>query len=124
MNSSIADRLNEAVSYIRSHCALKPRIGMILGSGLGNFADSLKIDWASEYSVIPYFGTTSIEGHKGRLILGHVNDVPVAALQGRLHMYEGYSVTDVVFPTRALAMLGIEVLLVTNAAGGLSKKFK
>jgi purine-nucleoside phosphorylase len=121
---SISDQLSEAVSHIRSQCGLKPRLGLILGSGLGEFVDSIQVEWSSEYSRIPYFGSTSIEGHKGRLILGHVEGVPVIAMQGRLHMYEGHSISDVVFPTRTMAMLGIEALLVTNAAGGLSKKMK
>ncbi|MDZ4677220.1 MAG: purine-nucleoside phosphorylase [Oligoflexia bacterium] len=120
--TNIPDQLNDAVSYIRSQCQMKPRIGLILGSGLGNYVDTIKAEWSSEYSLIPHFGTTSVEGHRGRLVLGHIEDVPVAVLQGRLHLYEGYSISEVVFPTRTLAMLGIEVLLVTNAAGGLSKR--
>jgi purine-nucleoside phosphorylase len=120
--TQIPDQLSDAVSYIRSQCALKPRIGLILGSGLGNFVDSIKAEWSAEYSLIPHFGTTSVEGHRGRLVIGHIGNVPVAALQGRLHLYEGYSISEVVFPTRTLAMLGIEVLLVTNAAGGLSTR--
>jgi purine-nucleoside phosphorylase len=120
----ISEQLSDAVDFIRSNTNVKPRLGLILGSGLGAFADSIKVDWSAEYSLIPHFGTTSVEGHKGRLIMGHIGDVPVAALQGRLHMYEGYSMAEVVFPTRTLAMLGIEVLLVTNAAGGMLKRMK
>jgi purine-nucleoside phosphorylase len=123
-NEMISEQLSETVSYIRSKTQVKPRIGLILGSGLGAFAESIKVDWSAEYSLVPHFGTTSVEGHKGRLIIGHIDDVPVAALQGRLHVYEGYNMSEVVFPTRTLAMLGIEVLLVTNAAGGLLKKMK
>src|SRR6202044_1644184 len=77
-----------------------------------------------EYATIPYFGSPSIEGHKGRLVLGLLGKIPVAILQGRLHLYEGYPMAQLVFPTRVLAMLGIEALIVTNAAGGLSKKMK
>lgn len=120
----ISQRLAETVQHIRSKTPLKPRIGLILGSGLGAFAESIKSEWSAEYSLVPHFGTTSVEGHKGRLIMGHIGDVPVAALQGRLHVYEGYTMNEVVFPTRTLSMLGIQVLLVTNAAGGLNKKLK
>ena len=120
----ISEQLNDAVNFIKSQTQVKPRLGMILGSGLGAFADSIKVDWSSEYSLVPHFGTTTVEGHKGKLIFGTLGDVPVAALQGRLHVYEGYNMSQIVLPTRVLAMLGIEVLLVTNAAGGLSKKMK
>lgn len=121
---TISDQLSETVNYIRSQCPMKPKMGLILGSGLGNFADSFPHEWVAEYSSIPHFGTTSVEGHKGRLILGHIEGVPVAALQGRLHMYEGYTMAQVVYPSRTLAMLGIEALLITNAAGGLKKSMR
>ncbi|MCC6276928.1 MAG: purine-nucleoside phosphorylase [Oligoflexia bacterium] len=120
--TDLVQKLSDTTQFIRSHCSLKPRVGMILGSGLGNFVDSIVPEWSCEYSQIPHFKTTSVEGHTGRLILGKIGDVPVAALQGRLHLYEGYNAQEVVFPTRTLAMLGIQVLLVTNAAGGLNKK--
>jgi purine-nucleoside phosphorylase len=118
------ENLSESVKHIRSHCSLKPRIGVILGSGLGNFADSVSQEWSQEYAQIPHFGSTSVEGHKGALIIGKLSEVPVALLQGRLHLYEGHSMTQVVFPTRTLALLGIEALIVTNAAGGTARGMK
>lgn len=124
MSADLSERLLNSTSFIRNECDIKPKIGLILGSGLGGFVERIDAAWQSEYSHIPHFGSTSVEGHKGRLILGHINNIPIATLQGRLHLYEGYSMPEVVHPTRTLAMLGIEVLLVTNAAGGLHKKMK
>jgi purine-nucleoside phosphorylase len=120
----IYENLHEAVAFIRTKTQLKPRVGIILGSGMGSVAEVVRPEVTLDYSAIPFFAQTSVEGHKGRLILGHINEVPVALMQGRLHLYEGYSMAQVVFPTRVLAMLGIEALIVTNAAGGLSKKMK
>jgi purine-nucleoside phosphorylase len=120
----IYEDLHEAVAVIRTKSTLKPRIGIILGSGMGSVAEIVKPDVALEYSTIPHFGSPSVEGHKGRLILGQVDKVPVALLQGRLHHYEGYSMSQVVFPTRVLSLLGIEALVVTNASGGMDKNMK
>jgi purine-nucleoside phosphorylase len=124
MAEEIYEKLHEAVEFIKSKSQLKPRVGIILGSGMGAVSEIVVPEITLDYSTIPHFGSTSVEGHKGRLVLGHVGTIPVALLQGRLHLYEGYSMADVVFPTRVLAMLGIEALIVTNAAGGLSKKMK
>lgn len=120
----ISEQLHDSVSFIRTQCSLKPKIGLILGSGLGTFAQSIRQEWSAEYNQIPHFGSTSVEGHHGRLILGHVGDVPVAALQGRIHLYEGNTMNQVVHPTRTLSMLGIQALIVTNAAGGVSRKMR
>ncbi len=115
----VQENLSETVAYIRSRSKLKPRMGIVLGSGLGNFVNNIQIDVAIPYDEIPSFAQTAVEGHSGRLILGHVNKIPVAVLQGRTHYYEGHSMASVVFPTRTLAMLGIEILMLTNSAGGL-----
>ena len=115
----VTDRLAETVAHVRSRSALKPRVGIILGSGLGAFVDNVKIEHELLYDEIPSFIAPTVDGHKGRLILGNVGDVPVAILQGRIHYYEGHSMEQVVYPTRTLAMLGIEVLILTNSAGGL-----
>lgn len=120
----LSEELSEAKSFIRSQTQLKPLIGLILGSGMGTFAESISKECAIEYERIPYFGKTSVAGHQGRLIMGHVEGIPIAALQGRLHLYEGYNMNQVVFPTRTLAMLGIKVLIVTNAAGGLRRSMR
>lgn len=121
---TLPEQLAEAKTFIKNNSQVKPLIGLILGSGMGPFAESISRECVLEYERIPYFGKTSVAGHQGRLIMGHVSGIPVAALQGRLHYYEGFSMSEVVFPTRTLAMLGIKALLVTNAAGGLNKSMK
>jgi purine-nucleoside phosphorylase len=94
-------------------------MGIVLGSGLGSFVDLIDVETSLPYDEIPGFISPSIDGHGGRLLLGHVGNVPIACLQGRVHYYEGHSMTAVVHPTRTMAMLGIEILLLTNSAGGL-----
>ena len=115
----IQDSLEESVAYIRSRSQLKPRIGIVLGSGLGAFVDKMTIETSIPYDEIPGFIAPSVEGHGGRLLLGHIKGTPIACLQGRVHYYEGHSMTAVVHPTRTIAMLGIEILMLTNSAGGL-----
>ncbi len=118
----IPQTLEEAVDYIRSKSAIKPKLGIILGSGLGAFANQIEDACKIPYEEIPYFTRPSVEGHSGFLVLGHVNGQPIATLQGRVHYYEGHSMDTVVFPTRVLALLGIETLLITNSAGSLDTK--
>lgn len=113
------ENIQASVNYIKQKGKIKPRIGLILGSGLGAFIKEIKTECIIPYREIPHFLPTSIEGHSGNLILGHVADVPVVALQGRVHYYEGHNMEQVVHPTRTLALLGIETLLITNSAGGL-----
>ena len=120
----VQENLSETVAYIRSRSKLKPRMGIILGSGLGNFVNHIQIEAAIPYDEIPNFAQTGVEGHSGRLILGTVGQMPIAVLQGRIHYYEGHSMGAVVFPTRTLAMLGIEILMLTNSAGGLDPAMK
>ncbi len=116
-------KILEASRYIQSKHALKPRIGIVLGSGLGIYVDEIQEKVVIPYDEIPHFKRTSVEGHSGALILGSVRGVPVAALQGRLHAYEGYELEDIVLPVRTLAQLGIEYLFLTNASGGINGNF-
>jgi len=111
-------KLTETADFIKAKCKLKPRIGIILGSGLGHFVQHMKIECSIPYGEIPYFIPPTVDGHSGNLILGTVGNVPIVVLQGRLHYYEGHSMDTVVYPTRTLAALGIEILIVTNSAGG------
>lgn len=120
----IQENLEESSAYIRSRSTVKPRIGVVLGSGLGAFVDKIKIDATLPYDEIPGFIAPTVEGHGGRLILGHVGQTPVACLQGRIHYYEGHSMAVIVHPTRTIAMLGIESLLLTNSAGGLDPQMR
>ena len=116
--------IQSAVAAVRERCSLQPKVGIILGSGLGAFADSLENKIAIAYSDIPNFPTSSVAGHAGRLVIGTLGDAPIVAMQGRVHMYEGYTPQEVAFPARVLCSLGIDSLVVTNAAGGINGSFK
>jgi purine-nucleoside phosphorylase len=116
-------RLDEAADLLRSRTPLQPAMGIILGSGLGAFADSLEGAVSVPYAEIPHFPASTVVGHGGALVIGRCQGVPVAVMKGRVHFYEGYSLDQVVFPARVLGRLGIETLLVTNAAGAVNTKF-
>jgi purine-nucleoside phosphorylase len=118
------DTINAAVAFIRSRSPLVPKIGVILGSGLGNVVDSLDVEVSIPYSEIPGAKASTVVGHQGRLILGRSKGVPVAVMQGRVHFYEGYEMAEVTFLARVLGRLGIEKLIVTNAAGGINTSFQ
>lgn len=118
------DSIENSVQFIQSKSGVKPRIGITLGSGLASFAKHIDVDCSLSYSEIPSFAPTTVDGHPGQLLLGHINQVPVAVLQGRIHYYEGHTLQQVVHPTRVLAFLGIETLILTNAAGGLNPAMK
>ena len=117
------DRLKASETYLRSITNTRPSVGLILGSGLGSFVETIEDAKRIAYAEIPFFPQTTIEGHEGRMIVGKVGGVPIAVLQGRVHAYEGVTMDDVVFPTRVLAMLGVESLILTNAAGGINGEF-
>lgn len=115
------DELEQAVKKIRLLFAQsRPKIGLILGSGLGDFASVLEHASSVPYAEVPHFPTSSVEGHAGRLVVGNIGDEPIIALQGRVHAYEGYTPQQVIFPTRVLCLLGVRALVVTNAAGGIN----
>jgi purine-nucleoside phosphorylase len=119
MKTDLLSRLKETADFIRSKTKVKPIVGLTLGSGLGAFTKQVKIDIEIPYSVPP-----TVDGHSGKLILGHVGSVPIAVLKGRVHYYEGHTMDQVAYPTRVLAQLGLERLILTNAAGGLDPKMK
>ena len=112
-----------AVAFLRSQTPLRPKIGLVLGSGLGAFADQLRDTTRIPYSHIPSFPRSTAVGHAGQMVLGKCEGIPVAVMQGRVHLYEGYSEQEVVFPTRVLGRMGIRALILTNAAGGINLKF-
>ncbi len=114
----------EAVDFIKKQSSLVPRIGVVLGSGLGEFAGRVEGATAVPYEDIPHFQKVSVAGHAGRLVLGSVGGVPTAVLQGRYHYYEGHGIEDVVFPVRVLGKLGVKSLLLTNAAGGIGRELR
>ncbi len=111
---------DSAAQLILQHTPLRPKIGLVLGSGLGAFADSLAQATKVPYSEIPSFPQSTAIGHAGRLVVGKAGSVPVAAMQGRVHQYEGYSAQQVAFPIRVFARMGIKAVILTNAAGGIS----
>jgi len=116
--------IDEAVSFVRSKTSLQPRVGVILGSGLGNVVDALEIETAIPYSEIPGAKASTVVGHQGRMILARVNQTPVVVMQGRIHFYEGHEMPEVMFLSRVIGRLGIRQLIVTNAAGGINTKFQ
>ncbi|MCY4644292.1 MAG: purine-nucleoside phosphorylase [Bacteriovoracales bacterium] len=117
------EKILRASQSIQKVCPTKPRVGLVLGSGLGAFGERMKEATSIDYDDIPFFCQTTVEGHKGRLILGHIGDVPTAVLQGRIHAYEGHDMETVVFPVRTLGALGVETLILTNASGGINRSF-
>lgn len=118
-SASFYTRVEQAAQTIRARITQEPRIAVVLGSGLGDFADEFQNAVAIPYAEIPGFPTSTAQGHAGRLVVGTVNDVPVLAMQGRVHFYEGYSLEQVTFPVRTFGLLGIKTLILTNAAGGI-----
>src|SRR5580700_12254777 len=112
-----------AAQFILGKSSLRPRIGLVLGSGLGGFADSLTDATRISYADIPAFPRSTAVGHAGQLVIGKSGDVPVAVMQGRVHLYEGYSAAEVAFPTRVLARTGVRALILTNAAGGINVEY-
>jgi purine-nucleoside phosphorylase len=117
------DRIDEAASFLRARMKGSPRVGIILGSGLGEVVESLEIDEAIDYSQIPNTPASAVAGHQGRVLLGRHGTLPVIVLQGRVHFYEGWEMEDVVFLARVLGRLGVTRAIVTNAAGGINVDF-
>lgn len=114
------DRIQKSADFIRSKTNLNFKIGIILGSGLGNLANEIEAECSLDYNEIPNFPVSTVQGHSGKLILGTLEGVPVIALQGRFHYYEGYSLQETTFPVRVFRALGVENLLLSNASGGLN----
>src|SRR6266404_7900125 len=112
-----------AAKFILSKTKLRPRIALVLGSGLGAFADEFETATKIPYGKIPHFPRSTAIGHAGQLVLGKVGGIPVAGMQGRVHLYEGYSAKQVAFPTRVFARMGVKALIVTNAAGGINLNY-
>jgi purine-nucleoside phosphorylase len=116
-------QIAESAAYVHNRWAERPRCGIILGSGLGSVGESIELDTAIDYGDIPNFLKSTAVGHRGRLLCGKLGGVPVVAMQGRFHCYEGYSAERATFPVRVMHALGIELLIVSNAAGGLNLNY-
>ncbi|OQW52419.1 MAG: purine-nucleoside phosphorylase [Proteobacteria bacterium SG_bin7] len=122
--NQVVKKIEEAADFIRSRVRTKPKFGVILGSGLGAFANELEVEAKLPFSDIPYFEKTAVEGHSGFLVVGKLGNTPIVSLQGRVHYYEGHSMETVVLPTRVMALLGIDTLMITNSAGSLDLKMR
>jgi len=116
-------RAERAARFIRARTRLRPRIALVLGSGLGAFADGMARATRVDYAKIPNFPRSTALGHAGRLVIGEIGKVPVAVMQGRVHFYEGYSQQEVIFPMRVLGRLGVRAVILTNAAGGIDRDY-
>ena len=116
-------RAEKSAAFVHSQTALRPQIGLVLGSGLGAFADELVGATRIPYAKIPTFPHSTAVGHAGQLVIGKAGDVPVAVMQGRVHLYEGYSAGEVAFPVRVLGRMGVRALILTNAAGGINTEY-
>ena len=122
--SSYYEQVQRAAERIRSSSKTIPATAVVLGSGLGGFASTLEYSTSIPYGTIPHWPVTNVAGHEGRLVIGEAEGRPVAALSGRVHFYEGHDLRTVTFATRALGLLGVRTLILTNAAGGINVAFK
>ncbi len=113
-----------AAQFVLARSGLRPKIGVVLGSGLGAFADQLSGQSSIPYAEIPNFPQSTAIGHAGRLVIGKAGDIPIFAMQGRVHLYEGYSAKDVAFPIRVLGRMGVRAVILTNAAGGINRAYQ
>lgn len=117
-------KLEKCYEYYQAVTDFVPKAGLILGSGLGGYAENMEVVKEIPYGDIPGFPVSTVQGHDGKFILGYIGSLPVVVMKGRVHYYEGYKMEDVVLPTRLMKMMGIEVLFLTNAAGGINRAFQ
>ncbi len=122
--SATAGKIKETAAFIQQHYPQKPQTGIVLGSGLGNLVNEIAIEKEIPYGQIPNFPVSTVEGHHGKLIFGTLGGKKIVCMAGRFHFYEGYTAADVAFPIRVMKELGIETLLISNAAGGVNPGFK
>ncbi len=122
--SALINQLNETAAFIKSQYTTAPLVGIVLGSGLGNFSAELQIEKEIAYNEIPHFPVSTVEGHSGKLIFGKLAGKPVVCMAGRFHFYEGYTATQVSYPIRVMKWLGVQTVLISNAAGGTNSDFK
>ena len=121
--NQVYEKLQNCMKSVREKTDFVPEVALILGSGLGEYAEEIEVAATIDYKDIEGFPVSTVAGHKGRFIFGYVNKVPVVIMQGRVHYYEGYPMTDVVLPTRLMGLLGAKTLFLTNACGGINKEF-
>lgn len=121
--NQIYEKLLKCYKSFQDKIDFKPEVALILGSGLGDYADTIDVKYTLDYNDIEGFPVSTVKGHKGRFVFGYVGKVPVVIMQGRVHYYEGYAMSDVVLPTRLMKMMGAKVLFLTNAAGGVNYEY-
>lgn len=121
--NEIYEKLQKCLACIREQTDFVPKVAIVLGSGLGDYANGIKVVKEIDYSSIEGFPVSTVPGHAGKFIFGYVDNVPVVCMKGRVHYYEGYAMSDVVLPTRLMALLGAKILFLTNASGGANIKF-
>lgn len=124
MMNKVYDKLCKCYESIKAKTDFEPKVAMILGSGLGDYAENIKVVYELDYADIEQFPVSTVPGHAGKFIFGYVGDVPVICMKGRVHYYEGYDISDVVLPVRLMKLLGAKILFLTNAAGGVNKNFQ
>jgi len=120
----VYEKLNNCYESVRKKISFEPKVALVLGSGLGKFADEIEVVDRISYNDIEGFPVSTVPGHAGQFVFGYIEKVPVVCMQGRVHYYEGYPITDVVLPVRLMAMLGAKYLFLTNASGGINREFK
>jgi purine-nucleoside phosphorylase len=124
VSNGLFEQIGEAKAAVRRQWGRTPKVGLILGTGLGAFASLVETDAAIPYAEIPHFTVSTVKSHAGQLVCGRLCGVPLMAMEGRLHHYEGYSMQQVTFPVRVMKALGVEILIVTNAAGGMNPQYQ
>ena len=117
------EKIQEAAVYLQQQYSDKPNIGIVLGSGLGTFAKQIEVEKEIDYSQIPHFPISTVKGHQGKLIFGKLEGKQVVAMSGRFHTYEGYAADEVIFPIRVMKLLGVQYVLISNAAGAMNSRF-
>lgn len=121
--NAVYEKLMNCYECVRKKTDFVPKVAIVLGSGLGDYAEQIKVEYELPYSEIEGFPVSTVPGHAGKFIFGYIDDIPVVCMKGRVHFYEGYPITDVVLPTRLMKLLGAKILFLTNAAGGVNTTF-
>lgn len=124
MNNPVFEKIKQCVEYVKENAKFKPKVGLVLGSGLGNYARHMRVVSEIPYSDIPGFPVSTVKGHDGKFLFGYIDSVPCVIMKGRIHYYEGYSMSDVVLPVRVMSAIGVEYLVLTNAVGAVNKSYK
>jgi purine-nucleoside phosphorylase len=124
MQYNLTEQLNDTIAYIKTKYNKQPAIGVVLGSGLGNFIEEIQVDAEINYSDLPHFPVSTVKGHSGKLIFSELHKKNIVVMAGRFHYYEGYTTQQIIYPIRLMKMLGVKTLLISNAAGGVNTLFK